>query len=164
MGQSLYVWDKITIQDLQDLFDGSDESLYRLTSLVSDGTFIAGVRDSPTASDDQNRTVEESTIRAFYGFAIPALWQASGHHPFIIDTGRDCNDKAKDDDKLKTACYENRLYKLADPDGRSHPCTYNCGLPGGCTCSDTPFSSLKGVDELDGNSWGGVTVQDLIIG
>lgn len=166
LGQSLYVWDQITTQDLSDLFDGTDKSLDRLTTLVSGGTFIDGVGDSREASDDQNKTVEDSTVRAFYGFAIPAIWKASGHHPFIIDTGRDCNDKAKDDDdkSLKSACYQNKLYKLADPDGKSHPCTYECGFPGGCTCSDTPFSSLKGVGELDGKSWGGVTVKDLIIG
>lgn len=109
--------------------------------------------------------MEDSVARAFYGFAIPAIWKASGHHPFIIDTGRACDDAVSDQDEgLASACYQGQLYKLADPVGESHPCSYNCGIPGGCKCNDTPFSSLAGTEELDGSTWGDVAVEDVIIG
>ncbi|KAJ6445148.1 Lysine--tRNA ligase [Purpureocillium lavendulum] len=164
LGQSLYVWDNITTVDLRDLFDGSDKSIDRLTTIISGGTFIDGVTDE--ATHEQKKSVEDSFIRAFYGFAIPAVWKASGHHPFIIDTGRNCDDDdgSKYTKDLKSACHDGRLYQLADPDGKSHPCSHNCGFPGGCSCPDSSFSSLKGVGELDGSSWGKVKVEDIIIG
>lgn len=179
MGLSLYGWDNIFKKDLENLFDGSDKSIERLTTLISGGLFIDGVADEfdvgnkkrssdekNEATEKQKKTVKDSFVTAFYGFAIPAVWQASGHHPFIIDTGRKCDDKdgSKYTKDLKSACYEGRLYQLGDPDGKSHPCSYNCGIPGGCKCPDSSFSSPKGVGELDGKNWGGIDVKDIIIG
>ncbi|CAG8890307.1 unnamed protein product [Penicillium egyptiacum] len=176
LGQALYVWDNVTRVDLRNLFDGSDKSIERLTELMSEGKFNSGsnVKDGKTGEGTmgeeptklQRQSVEDSFVRAFYGFAIPAVWKASGHHPFIIDTGRDCGDKgvSKYTKDLKSACYGGRLYQLADPDGKSHPCNSNCGFPGGCTCPDSPFSNLKGEKELDGKSWGKIKVEDIIIG
>ena len=184
MGQSLYAWNYIFKTDLENLFDGTDKSIERLTSLISGGAMLDGVekdiaypdkekrkdkdddKKSTDATDAEKKSVEDGFLTAFWAFAIPAVWQASGHHPFIIDTGRDCDDK--DGDKytkdLKSACYEGRLYQLADPDGKSHPCEKNCGFPGGCTCPDSAFSSPKGVKELDGKAWHGLKVDDIIIG
>lgn len=164
LGQCLAGWEEIAKDDLGNLFSGEEESIDRLTTLVSGGTFIGGIHGDSDNEEQQQTIVQNSVARTFYSFAIPALWQASGHHPFIIDTGHSCDDKAEDDESLKSACYNNQLYKLADPDGTSHPCEKDCGLIGGCTCNDTPFSSLAGVEYLDGEDWGGITVQDLIIG
>ncbi|CAI7650985.1 unnamed protein product [Penicillium discolor] len=179
MGQSLKAWEYIFTTDLRDLFDGSDKSIERLTTMIADGRLLDGVpedipypkktkrKDTETeATDAQKKSVEDSFLTTFWAYSIPAVWQASGHHPFIIDTGRSCDDK--DGDKytkgLKSACYENRLYQLADPDGKSHPCSTNCGLSGGCKCPDSAFSSPKGVEELDGKAWSGLKVDDIIIG
>jgi hypothetical protein len=52
---------------------------------------------------------------------------------------------------------------LADPDGKSHPYEENCGIIGGCKYNDNIFSSPEGVKELDGKTWGGLTVDDIII-
>ncbi len=84
--------------------------------------------------------------RAFYGFAIPALWQASGHYPAVMDTGRDCQDKDKHEN-LESACYNGRLYTLGSPEKGKNV-----------------FQSLRGVDEMKDGAWGGITVEDLIIG
>lgn len=185
MGQSLQGWNYIFTKDLENLFDGTDKSIERLTIMISDGRMIDGIpKDIPypdktkrkdkddddnkktEATDSEKKSVEDGFLTAFWAYSIPAVWQASGHHPFIIDTGRSCDDK--DGDKytkdLKSACYENRLYQLADPDGRSHPCDYDCGITGGCKCDDSAFSSLKGVEELDGKAWSGLKVEDIIIG
>ncbi|CAG8003003.1 unnamed protein product [Penicillium nalgiovense] len=185
MGQSLQAWNHIFTQDLEDLFDGSDESIERLTTMIEDGRMIDGIpedipypdktkrkdeddKDDPKteATEAEKKSVESSFLTAFWAYSIPAVWQASGHHPFIIDTGRSCDDK--DGDKytkgLKSACHGETLYELADPDGRSHPCSYNCGIPGGCKCDDSAFSSPKGVKELDGDDWNGLTVKDIIVG
>lgn len=143
MGQSLKAWEYIFTTDLRDLFDGSDKSIERLTAMIADGRLLDGVpedipypkntkrNDKETeATDAQKKSVEDSFLTTFWAYSIPAVWQVSGHHLFIIDTGRTCDDK--DSDKytkdLKSACYENRLYQLADPDGKSHPCAKNCGF------------------------------------
>ncbi|TQV98247.1 glycosyl hydrolases family 18 [Cordyceps javanica] len=180
IGQSLYVWDNITAVDLGNLFDGSDESINKLTDLMADGKFIDGysgadgplkrdselaVRDDSnlgTPSDDEKTSMKDAFLKSFYGFAIPAIWKASGHHPFIIDTGFDCDHDAGK--TLKSACYEGKRYQLADPDGKSHPCDeHNCGLIT-CSCPDSDFSSLKGADLLTGSDWGGIKVEDIIVG
>jgi hypothetical protein len=179
MGESLQGWEFVFTKDLEKLFDGSDKSIERLTTMISDGRMVDGIpkdlpypdktkrKDKETeATEPEKKSVEDSFLTAFWAYSIPAVWQASGHHPFIIDTGRSCDDK--DGDKytndLKSACYEKRLYQLADPDGKSHPCEKNCGIIGGCKCNDNAFSSPKGVKELDGKTWGGLTVDDIIIG
>ncbi|KAJ5415834.1 hypothetical protein N7465_004529 [Penicillium sp. CMV-2018d] len=185
MGQSLQGWEVIFTHDLVNLFDGSDKSIERLSTMISNGGMVEGIpEDIPypdktkrkDKGDDDNKkieatkeekeSVEHGFLTAFWAYSIPAVWQASGHHPFIIDTGRSCDDK--DGDKytkdLKSACYEKRLYQLADPDGKSHPCSTECGVPGGCKCPDSAFSSPKGVDELDGKAWSGLKVDDIIIG
>ncbi|KAK9855849.1 hypothetical protein MYU51_001467 [Penicillium brevicompactum] len=183
MGQSMKGWEVIFTQDLKDLFDGSDKSIERLTSIISDAGVLDGIEndkpypdkskrkdkddDDVKSTKEQREDVEAGILTSFWAYSIPAVWQASGHHPFIIDTGRSCDDK--DGDKytkdLKSACYQKRLYQLGDPDGKSHPCKKNCGFPGGCTCPDTAFSSPHGVGELDGSkTWGNLTVDDIIIG
>lgn len=184
MGDSLNGWKHIFTEDLKELFDGSDKSIDRLTVMISDGRMVDGGvshdiaypdktkrkdkddEKKTEASDDEKSDVKDSFLQTFWAYSIPAVWQASGHHPFIIDTGRSCDDK--DGDKytkdLKSACYHERLYQLADPDGKSHPCDSECGFPGGCTCPDSAFSSPKGVGELDGKHWGNLTVKDIIIG
>ncbi|CAI7654484.1 unnamed protein product [Penicillium discolor] len=181
MGQSLKAWEQIFTTDLKDLFDGTDKSIERLTTMIADGRLLDGVaEDVPypkktkrkdkdeevEATDAQKKSVEDSFLTTFWAYSIPAVWQASGHHPFIIDTGRDYDDK--DGDKytkgLKSTCYEKRLYQLADPDGKSHPCLKNYGIPGGCKYPNSAFSSPAGVDELDGKAWSGLKVDDIIIG
>lgn len=182
LGHSLYTFDNITAADLFNLFDGSDDSIDRLTSLVADGKFIDGysgadgplkrdiaIRDDDHDSDlgvptsEQASTLKDTFYKSFYAFAVPAVWKASGHHPFIIDTGYDCDhDVGK---TLKSACWEGKRYQLADPDGKSHPCDENnCGLIT-CSCPDSDFSTLKGDGLLNGSpDWGGLNVTDLIIG
>lgn len=176
-------WKVVFTEDLENLFDGSDKSIERLTTMISDAGMLHGIpedipypdkikRKEPDdkkeiiATKSQIDAVETGFLTTFWAYAIPAVWQASGHHPFIIDTGRSCDDKHSDKytKDLKSACFEKRLYQLADPVGKSHPCSKNCGFPGGCTCPDTDFSSPKGVGELDGKTWNGLKVDDIIIG
>ncbi|CAG8207143.1 unnamed protein product [Penicillium salamii] len=183
MGQSMDGWKVVFTEDLENLFDGSDKSIERLTTMISDAGMLHGIpedipypdktkRKEPDdkkeviATKSQIDAVETGFLTTFWAYAIPAVWQASGHHPFIIDTGRSCNDKHTDKytKYLKSACFEKRLYQLADPVGKSHPCSKNCGFPGGCTCPDTDFSSPKGVGELDDKSWNGLKVDDIIVG
>ncbi|KAJ5412524.1 uncharacterized protein N7487_006883 [Penicillium crustosum] len=109
MGQSLKAWEYIFTTDLRDLFDGSDKSIERLTAMIADGRLLDGVpedipypkntkrNDKETeATDAQKKSVEDSFLTTFWAYSIPAVWQVSGHHLFIIDTGRTCDDKDSD--------------------------------------------------------------------
>ncbi|KAL2801870.1 putative necrosis-inducing factor-domain-containing protein [Aspergillus granulosus] len=161
-GQSAGIWDDINTKALEDLFDGSDDFIATLTTLIADGHFITG---SSTLGEGEsynekvaNETVTDAFAKALYRYGIPSIWVASGHHPFIIDTQRSCtSDSDGGDDKLATACYRGKLYKLADPDGKSRSCRENaqtgvkCGQHG-----DTynHFSTLSGVDQLKDGAWG----------
>ncbi|KAL4756034.1 uncharacterized protein BDW70DRAFT_166856 [Aspergillus foveolatus] len=172
LGQSAGLWDRANTIGLASLFDGSDDSIKTVKSLVADGHFINGASDLSDGDGFDgktgNDTVTDAFAKALYGYAIPVLWQASGHHPFIIDTQRSCtSDSDGDDDKLATACYGGKLYKLADPDGESRSCRENaqtgvkCGQHGD-TYND--FATLSGVDELKDGAWGGVTPRGIIVG
>ncbi|KAF3392821.1 hypothetical protein F1880_008720 [Penicillium rolfsii] len=170
LGKSAGFWDKANTIALATLFDGNDSSIDQLKTLIADGHFVNGASDlgKDDAFDGKvgNETVSSAFAKAYYGFAIPTVWQASGHHPFIIDTQRSCtSDSDGGDDKLASACYAGKLYKLADPDGDSRYCRENPQT--GMQCGDdlyNDFSTLSGIDELTDGAWGGVTPQDIIVG
>lgn len=160
IGQSLYVWDNTTANSLMDLFDGSDDSLDKLSTLLADGNFIDGSGERTDLPKSDKPTVEKSFVKSFYGFAIPEIWQKSGHRPFIIDTGKGCDDDAGNSN-LKSACVDGRRYQLADPDGDAYTCR---GCDHGTNRIPSAFSNLAGSDELKDGNWGGVTVEDIITG
>lgn len=43
MGQSLKAWEYIFKTDLKNLFDGSDKSIERLTTMIADGRLLDGI-------------------------------------------------------------------------------------------------------------------------
>ncbi|OAA81632.1 Glycoside hydrolase [Akanthomyces lecanii RCEF 1005] len=174
MGLAMAGWNDIATEGLRDLFDGSDSSLDTLSDLLADGQF-AGGKDygkgsyDQASSKDANNTLEDNLSKTFYAYAIPAIWHASGHRPFIIDTGLSCA-KGKDEDiKLKGACYEktDTWYRLASPDDGYQECAkHGCDdVPSPCVeCDDDQFKTPSGVDELGSDYFSKVSVEDLIIG
>ncbi|GKZ29774.1 hypothetical protein AbraIFM66950_006404 [Aspergillus brasiliensis] len=102
--------------------------------------------------------------RSFFAFAIPSIWTVSGRYPFVIDAGYSCDHEVDmgdylEDDTMKEAkaCYRNKRYYLAAPEGQPWEC-----FEGGCI--DNPFSALPGVDSMGQGSFGNVTVEEIIIG
>lgn len=167
LGQAIYAWSKVTEVSLASLFDGKDKSIDMLTELISGGKFVAGKQDMPTTI---NNTYSQSELvanaaEAVFGFAIPALWKASGRHPFIIDSGYDCGVVDPLDEYLssktmhKTAgCYGGKLYYLAMPeDDKAALCSI-------ADCSKNKFVPPNGIESLNGTSFGGITVSELITG
>jgi hypothetical protein len=167
MGQSIAAWGNITEKSLSKLFDGSDDSLNRLTDLISDGKLIEGKGMAPPGPDapaESASALRASISKAFFGFAIPSIWTVSGTYAFIIDSGYDCGtidpmgDYMDTDTMHATAGrYGGKLYYLASPKGDASTCT-----EGGCF--DNKFSAPPGIYSLDGKDLGGITVGDLITG
>ena len=176
MGQVVNAWGNVTEQALANLFDGSDDSISTLTTLISDGKLIEGSvdgaeADPPTgAPADSDSALQVSIAKAFFAYAIPTIWTLSGVHPFIVDSGYDCSTKDPsglylDTDTMQATngCYNGKLYYLVTPNGDAEICTGGCST---CTqdCTANTFSAPPGLDSLNGQSFGGITVSDLIAG
>ena len=169
MGQSLKAWSVAAEMTLEELFRGTDESISRLTELISDGKFVEGSGysfhppSSGNLTTDTATALESAITRSFFGFTIPSLWTVSGKYPFNIDAGYSCDHEhdmgdylTKDAMTLTKTCYRNKRYYLGMPEGEPYDC-YDT------VCVDNAFSVPSGVDSMGQRSFGNITVEDLII-
>ncbi|KAK3934190.1 hypothetical protein QBC46DRAFT_300262 [Diplogelasinospora grovesii] len=170
MGQVINAWGNVTSGALKSLFNGSDDTLVTLTSLIANGQFVEGATGTssavyPATTEDTltDTQLENSIAKAFFGYAIPALWSVSGVAAFVMDSGFPCGtvdpvSQYLDADTMHSTwgCYDGKLYYLAYPDGNSQSCSDEC--------TDSLFSAPPGLDSLDGNNFGGITLNDLITG
>ncbi|EXV01258.1 chitinase (glycoside hydrolase family 18) [Metarhizium robertsii] len=169
MGQALSAWADLSERTVKKIFDGSDESIELLTSLLSDGKLIVG-KDSKLPGAGGNAALKTLIGKAFFAYAIPAIWSVSGMSPFIIDSGFACGTidpiggYMKPDAMHKSwACVDDKLYYLATPKGGAKYCFTPIG-GGPQQCKDNTFSALPGIEWLDGSSFGQVTLSNLITG
>lgn len=165
LGQAIGAWGNIASQALERLFDGSEESINTLYKIISEGHLLSGDRNSVSTKPptDSEEKLEANIAKAFFGYAIPTAWIFSKHYTFVIDSGYPCDTKDPLGDYLdadtmhKTyGCYEDKLYYIASPKGKSSVCNPDC--------SDSFFTAPPGIESLDGKSFGGIKVQDLIQG
>lgn len=175
LGQVVNIWANATESQLSSIFSGQPDTLPILSGLIDKGQMIEGADGSSSAagstpsvgvSSATTTSVQASIMLSFYAFAVPAVWRASGIGAFILDTGADCSDldvaSEYVDSSIQTqamGCIDNHLYFLVYPDG---PSSDSCPAEGSCT--DNDFSLPPGADKLDGSSWGGVTVNDIVNG
>jgi hypothetical protein len=176
MGSVLTGWSAAVEQAAKFLFDGSDDSIAVLTTLISDGAFLEGASFATpqgTKPDSDTQTALNAVVtKIFYAFAIPALWQVSGQAPFVIDSGFPCGTVDPMGGYLDTdtmhktwACWDNQLYYLASPsDAGAQDCSGG-GDGAAVICSKNLFATPEGINSLDGRSeFGGIKVADLVIG
>lgn len=149
---------------LKWLFSGEDDAIDSLGNLILDGKMIEGKGSSYPPSTDTSSEQEAKIATAYYTYAIPAAWQAAGRYPFVLDSGYDCGTEdplgkymLPDTQHASAGCYNGKLYYLASVAGESELCI-NEG------CADSYFPKLPGLDDLDGDAWGGVTKDDIIAG
>jgi hypothetical protein len=91
---------------LKNLFNGEDSSIEQLGQMIRDGHLIAGKGGFAPSIDVTQQTtaeVEESITRAFWSFAIPAVWDTASYSPFVIDSGTPCGDGDKMGDFLESS-------------------------------------------------------------
>ncbi|TWU70441.1 hypothetical protein ED733_000323 [Metarhizium rileyi] len=169
MGQALNAWADLAERSLAKLFDGTDESIDVLTSLLSDGKCITGKgRAAPPAYSEA--TLKGFIGKAFFAYSIPALWSVAGISPFIIDSGYACGtiDPIKgymswDSMQRTWHCVDGKLYYLASLKGKARYCSKAC-VECPDHCEDETFSAPPGIEWLDGASFGQVQLSDLITG
>lgn len=175
-------WKSQTNQLLKTLFLGEENNIRILTDLISEGKMIKGGQtsrrraeeyDGYTASWKQEKNIE----RAFYAAAIPAAWTANRPAPVVVDFGNSCEIDARDyfteepkQYNVGWRCPNGHSYILAGvrdgPQGSCGPSYPGDG--GGCNPTHKwTLDILDGIGQLqdgDLDKWGGVTVDDLIIG
>lgn len=165
---------------------GNDDSISRLTALISNGKMITGGIDTDrpcrqgnpdmsAADTDPKHSLTANTTRLIFASAIPDLWRVSGLRPFVLDAGYPCNAVDPLPDYMSAAtmhatygCYQDRLYYLVMPKGRAVHCDQDLCNLGTCSpgdCHQTQFVAPTGLDQLvPGNAWGDLSRQDLITG
>ncbi|KAL4909691.1 hypothetical protein BDW74DRAFT_186210 [Aspergillus multicolor] len=160
-----------SVQDTaRKLFDGSDESLDVLTTIISKGQLIKGKRPTNTPDTTMgNSTRDDSITRAFTGFVVPRLWQASDTKAFVLRTGHPCDDSnpvskyLKDEDAKRTqACFKEERYYIVHPKGWAADTCDIPTLPDAVpVCYDLQFSVPPGIDNLDTQNYP-VTKEDIV--
>lgn len=147
--------------------------------MIANGALIEGSGGSPSVgyqTDSKTNTDIENFInKAFFGFAIPSVWTASGTAAFVIDSGYPCSAQnpltqymTAATQEATYACYKNNLYYLVYPDGTWRGCSnqaidcVDCDPPP--PCNPTFFTPPPGLSTLGPNSWGGISLSDLIEG
>ena len=173
MAKVIDEWVKVATRSLELLFSGDEAGINALTMLIKDGKMISGAqtegvnsgRSLPTDPPaSTNASFTDSVAKAFFSYAIPAIWTLSGAFPFVVDSGIACGTPNPSvmhlSDETRGAsetCYKGHLYYLAGITG-----AYTSCYEGGCL--DNDFSTLHGMSALSTGSFGSVTAADLIIG
>lgn len=173
------MWKEQTNMLMKKIFDGSKDSVDRLTALFKDGKMITGEADGNGFRDDRNHTTnwyrEKAIERSFYAAAIPVAWAAKRPAPVVVDFGNGCNIDARgyftegpDKYNVGFRCIGGHSYILAGV--RDGP-PQKCGqvFPGGSQCPPVQqwtLDILDGIGEINNpvEKWGHVTVEDLIVG
>lgn len=174
MAQTVDLWTASIERSVRWLFNGPDAAIGALTTIISDGKLIAGSNKSMPIVDDvrlQSATALKANMaKAFYAYAIPAVWNAAGTHPFVVDSGYPCGTV----DPLGTymgvgtmqktwSCYEDKLYYLVIPKGNSYnyvPDTRDSGMHK----VRNKFSAPAGIGSMGSDLFGGVKLSELITG
>ncbi|KAF7554695.1 hypothetical protein G7Z17_g2698 [Cylindrodendrum hubeiense] len=153
MGQVINGWANLTAVSLAAIFNGSDSSIDTLWDVISDGKLITG-SFSTSAGTVTEPDLRANIERTFYAYSIPILWQFSATWAFVMDSGYSCSEDKElssylDDDTMEAtgACYDGNQYYLVYPKGDSTSC-----------------HSPPGLDSLDGDIFGKLTVEELITG
>ncbi|KGO73174.1 Glycoside hydrolase, superfamily [Penicillium italicum] len=175
MGQVVDGWANVSSLSLEQLFDGKPKSIKTLGEIISNGKLVDGKFEQEPSKDDEATDINDlrtNIQKCFFGYSIPALWQASKAYAFIIDAGYACGGKeptdylADDTMDATGACVDGQQYYLVYPDGDATVCKRYCSDHGPCSqaCSDNKFSAPPGLDSLKGGNFGGISKSDLVKG
>ncbi|KAL7939413.1 glycoside hydrolase family 18 protein [Trichoderma chlorosporum] len=182
MGQVISGWAAIIENQLYNLFNGSATSTALLGTMIANGNLIECNGSAPSisyASDNStNAKVIEYINKAFFGFAIPALWTVAGTSAFVVDSGYACGTvnpltqyMTEDTQEATYACFDGNLYYLVYPDGDWHDCadedvalSVDTVEPPPPECTPSYFTAPPGLDTLGTGPWGNISLYDLIAG
>ncbi|KAI9688659.1 MAG: hypothetical protein M1822_001016 [Bathelium mastoideum] len=163
MGNMVGLWESTMSTYASDLFNGTDTN--SLFNVIKNGQMI-----SYDKGDLTGETIIGYVAGAIFARLIPAAWQLSNANlgTLIIDSQTPCgtvNPLPKDIDPTvgskNWVCVNNGLYYLLGATGQSRNCLVSRY---GTECYNNVYSALPGVDQLNNPQFGGITLQDLVIG
>lgn len=151
----------------KEIFSCTNEAIIRLGDLIRDGA-VSQTPIGTIGDDDEGdlsaQSIEERVKKTIFADLIPRAWRLSNLllGPFILQTKQGCDETPKHVEVTegRTFCVDDSLYVLAstaDPDS-------NCRQVGDFESCLDDFKDLPGVDTLDGSAWGGLTVEDIVVG
>ncbi|EPE09530.1 glycoside hydrolase family 18 protein [Ophiostoma piceae UAMH 11346] len=161
MGQITVAWQNTTEVMLKTLFDGSDDSIEKLSTLIDDGQLVTGGSGLLDLGDDNTLvSLETMMAKALFAYAIPAIWKEADMYPVVIDSGFDCSYGptknlvqasflTEDVGNSSYSCYDGQMYFLVYPDGNSE---------------SSNFKAAVGIDALTDGAFGGLTLDELVAG
>lgn len=169
IGAAIDAWEDMVEAANQALFSGDEDSIDKLTTLISNGNFFNIQTKKP---ESFSKDMEAMVVRTFFSFAITRVWQDSGIYPFVLDSGSDCGkadlDAIKIDSQVASTtgyCYKGRQYYLVYPNGDPKDCqalAENC--PSCNYCNGNTFSAPTGVDDIDADEYDGISIATIIEG
>lgn len=129
--------------------------------MMADGVML----ENPGLLSDQE--ILTYLERALFAHLIPSAWQLSKQKPFILDASVPCGtvdpsiEYLEKDVADKTwTCAGDKLYYLVVLKGNAAECT--TGRDG--FCKHNYYSAPAGLDKLDGKLWGGIKLDDFVVG
>ncbi|KAL0937981.1 uncharacterized protein CTRU02_207712 [Colletotrichum truncatum] len=168
MGALFDIWKKTQGDFLAQIFSGSNATtLGMLDSVIRDGMMnMVPVDINLSGMVDVVKTI-------MFGQMIPIAWKVApaGYKPFILKTGDACSDTMpktldpymtqKTHEKTGVCWNGNQFYVLTVGTYRVDVQVDTPGLPD----SDPPFQAMDSAnhDVLDGEKWGGITLDDVVI-
>ncbi|PYH83224.1 hypothetical protein BO82DRAFT_363423 [Aspergillus uvarum CBS 121591] len=133
---------------------------------MTDGKLLETSFDTPSDSD-----ITAMVEKAIFGLLIPLTWTLSPdtHKAVVVDSQSTCDTSNPLSSYISSSvansgyvCYNNNIYYLVDVVSLDRYCQSNS--QDGQLCRDPTVNKLPGIGELDGSSWGGITVEDLVVG
>lgn len=178
MNATFATWDESADALVRHLFRGQESGVKDLTLLIADGAMIEGSADGasdPDASSNYTQSFlnEGLAERAFFGASIPIIWSVMGDNPVVLMTDYDCGtnnplspqyiDEITGPETWVCLPGKNKMYYLVEAYGRTEDdCTQFQN--GESRCVYNTFRAPRGLDKLDGKTWGGLTRDDLVVG
>ncbi|KZL64404.1 glucan endo-1,3-alpha-glucosidase agn1 [Colletotrichum tofieldiae] len=168
MGALFDVWKKTQADYLSEIFSGSNQTtLQMLDSLIRDGMM------NMVPVDINLSEMVKLVQTIMFGQMIPIAWAVApaAFTPFVLKTGDACSDTmpktlhpymTQETHNKTGVCWNgNQFYVLTVGTYRVDVQDDTPGLPD----SEPPFQPMSGGthDVLDGKSWGGITLEDIVI-
>ncbi|KAK9234065.1 hypothetical protein V1525DRAFT_391821 [Lipomyces kononenkoae] len=160
------VWYNSVDQLNQELFNGSDSSIATLHSVITNGQLEENAY-SPISDPD----IQNLMLKAIYATVIPQTWLLSPTRvgPVVLASGAACGTVNPIENFIGVrngdatwVCYNNEIYYLVGAIGAAQDCIFSG--KDGPSCSNNKFTPLPGEQKLNGTAWGGLTIDDLVIG
>lgn len=162
------------------LFTGTEAAIDDLTSLVANGSMIDGSMNGHY-DPDENGDYVESFIneglaeKAFFGVSVPIIWSVMGNNPVVLMTDYDCGTDNplspqymdESDGPSTWVCMpgENKIYYLVEAYGdKEEDCMDRLYENNNVGCVDRKFRGPRGIGKLDGQTWAGLTRDDIVVG